>query len=49
MRMNAKGTFCFEVSDPLTTDQCVQQRIALIAKNRDYAEGVREEIVEKGM
>lgn len=35
--------------DPLTTDLCVQQRLELIAKNRDYAESVREEIAEKGM
>ncbi len=36
-------------ADPLTTDLCVQQRLELIAKNRDYAEDIREEIVEKGM
>ncbi len=36
-------------ADPLTSNECVQQRLELIAKNRDYAEGVREEIAEKGM
>lgn len=35
--------------DPLKTDLCVQQRLELIAKNRDYMETVREEIAEKGM
>lgn len=36
-------------ADPLTSNLCVQQRIELISKNRDYLEGIREVIVEKGM
>jgi 4-O-beta-D-mannosyl-D-glucose phosphorylase len=35
--------------DPLTSNECVKQRLELIAKNRDYTESIREEIAEKGM
>ena len=36
-------------ADPLTSALCVQQRMELIAKNRDYLEDIRETIAEQGM
>lgn len=36
-------------ADPLTSALCVQQRIELIARNRDYLESVRETVIGRGM